>query len=315
MKKRLITWLLALVAVAGLLGAGLLYFGFVSQTIYEESTAHLVEIFHQANQTLYNLVSVNWSSMRMWEPYLSSTQSEESIIAYVEQARQERSFTDFFFISRNGNYITLEGKQGYLSLRERLGDLILKKEPVVVNSVVPDQPEIMVFAVPSEQGTYRGFTYEAIAITFNNSDLVNALKVSAFGGQASTLAVLPDGRVVVNNASEDIRDTHNFFALLEKSESTTEEQLQAMKADFRAGKSGNRVFDIGGELYYVVYEPANFQDWIVLGIVPTDVVNAGMNKLQSTTMLVVSGITLALAVVVLILIVQQNRMKLKQKDT
>ena len=315
MKKRLITWLLALVVVAGLLGAGLLYFGFVSQTIYEESTAHLVEIFHQANQTLYNLVSVNWSSMRMWEPYLSSAQSEESIIAYVEQARQERSFTDFFFISRNGNYITLEGKQGYLSLRERLGDLILKKEPVVVNSVVPDQPEIMVFAVPSEQGAYRGFTYEAIAITFNNSDLVNALKVSAFGGQASTLAVLPDGRVVVNNASEDIRNIHNFFALLEKSESTTEEQLQAMKADFRAGKSGNMVFDIGGELYYVVYEPANFQDWIVLGIVPTDVVNAGMNKLQSTTMLVVSGITLALAVVVLILIVQQNRMKLKQKDT
>lgn len=83
-------------------------------------------------------------------------------------------------------------------------------------------------------------------ITFNNSDLVDALKVSAFGGQASTLAVLPDGRVVVNNASADIQNTHNFFALLERSTRFTEEQLLALQKDFQAGHSGATVFDIDG---------------------------------------------------------------------
>ena len=215
MKKRLIAWLLALVLAAMMIGAGTVYFSFVSQTIYEESTAHLTEIFHQANQTLYNLVSVNWSSMRMWEPYLAYAADDEEIKAYVEQAREESHFTDFFFISRNGNYISLEGQQGYLNLRDQLPGLILDKQPVVINSVVPDKPEIMVFAVPSRKGSYRNFAYEAIAITFNNSDLVDALKVSAFGGQASTFAVLPDGRVVVNNANGEMQDTHNIFALLE----------------------------------------------------------------------------------------------------
>lgn len=57
-----------------------------------------------------------------------------------------------------------------------------------------------------------------------------------------------------------------------------------------------------------------FQDWIVLGIVPTDVVNASMNKLQSTTTFVVSGIVIALAVTLLMLVIQQNRQKLKRKD-
>ena len=61
MKKRLVILLLTLVLMTGVIWAGSAYFGFVSQTIYEESTAHLTEIFHQANQTLYNLVSVNWS--------------------------------------------------------------------------------------------------------------------------------------------------------------------------------------------------------------------------------------------------------------
>ena len=314
MKKRLIAWLLALVLAAMMIGAGTVYFSFVSQTIYEESTAHLTEIFHQANQTLYNLVSVNWSRMRMWEPYLAYAADDEEIKAYVEQAREESHFTDFFFISRNGYYISLEGQQGYLNLRDQLAGLILDKKPVVINSVVPDKPEIMVFAVPSRKGSYRNFAYEAIAITFNNSDLVDALKVSAFGGQASTFAVLPDGRVVVNNANGEMQDTHNFFALLEQSERTTEEEFLALQEDFRAGNAGATVFDFHGKPYYLVYESANFQDWMVLGVVPTEVVNAGMNNLQTTTMLVVSAIAIALAVVLILLIIQQNRLKLKQKD-
>ena len=314
MKKRLTALLLSLVLVAGLIWAGFAYFGFVSQTIYEESTSHLTEIFHQANQTLYNLVSVNWSRMRMWVPYLEKAESDEEVLAYVVQAREESNFTDFYFISRNGEYLTLTGNRGYLDLRDQLPNLILEKQPIVVNSVVPDQPEIMVFAIPAKQGSYRGFDYEAIAITYNNSDLVDALKISAFAGQASTFAVLPDGRVVVDNGSEDMQDIHNLFALLEKSERLTDEEITALQADFLAGNSGSIVFDVDDSSYYLVYEPANFQNWTVLGIVPTDVVNSSMNKLQSTTMLVVSGIAIALAVMLLLLVIQQNRQKLRRKD-
>ena len=314
MKKRLLALLLALVLAAGLVWASFTYFGFVSQTIYEESTAHLVEIFHQANQTLYNLVSINWSRMRMWAPYLGTAESEADIVAYVNQAREESNFTDFYFISRNGDYITLEGRRGYLDLRKQLSSLILKQQPVVANSVVPDKPEIMVFAIPAGQGSYRGFDYEAIAITYNNSDLVDALKISTFDGQASTFAVLPDGRVVVDNGSEDMKNIHNLFTLLEESETLTEEEITALHRDFLAGNSGSMVFDANGRSYYLVYESANFQNWTVLGIVPAEVVNSSMNKLQSTTMLVVSGIAIALAIMLLLLVIQQNRQKLKRKD-
>ena len=314
MKKRWIALLLVLVLVAGVIWAGSAYFDFVAQTIFDESTAHLTEIFHQANQQLYNLVSVNWSRMRMWVPYLEKAESDEEVLAYVDQAREESNFTDFYFISRNGEYLTLTGNRGYLDLRDQLPNLILEKQPIVVNSVVPDQPEIMVFAIPAKQGSYRGFDYEAIAITYNNSDMVNALKISAFAGQASTFAVLPDGRVVVDNGSEDMQDIHNLFALLEKSERLTDEEITALQADFLAGNSSSIVFDVDGSSYYLVYEPANFQNWTVLGIVPTDVVNSSMNKLQSTTMLVVSGIAIALAVMLLLLVIQQNRQKLRRKD-
>ena len=314
MKKRITAMLLSLALIAGVIGAGFSYFGFVSQTIHEESTAHLTEIFHQANQTLYNLVSVNWSRMRMWAPYLEKTESDDEIVNYVNQAREESNFTDFYFISRNGEYLTLTGDRGYLDLRDQLAALILENQPIVANSVVPDQPEIMVFAIPAKQGSYCGFDYEAIAITYNNSDLVDALKISAFAGQASTFAILPDGRVIVNNGSEDLQNIHNLFALLEKSERLTDAEITALHENFLAGNSGSIVFDVNGRSYYLVYESANFQNWTVLGIVPADVVNASMNKLQSTTMIVVSVIVISLAMALLLLVIQQNRRKLKWKD-
>ena len=314
MKKRLAALLLLLALTAGIGWAVVNYFGFVSQTIYEESTAHLNEIFHQANQSLYNLVSVNWRQIRMWEPYLKKAESSEEIAAYVNQAREEINFTNFYFISRDGEYITLSGDRGYLDLREQLASLILERQPIVANSVVPDKPEIMVFAVPAEESSYLDFTYEAIAITYNNSDLVDALRISAFDGKASTFAVLPDGRITVDNGNEDMSNIHNLFAMLNESGNLSKEEITAMREDFLAGDSGSRIFDINGRNYYLVYESANFQNWTVIGIVPADVVNASMNKLQSTTMLVVSGVAVSLALMLLLLVVQQSRQKLKLKD-
>ena len=191
--------------------------------------------------------------------------------------------------------------------------MILEQNPIVVNSVVPDKPEIMVFATPAAPNSFRGFEYEAIAITYNNSDLVEALKISAFGGKAGTFAILSDGRVV-DNGSEELQNIHNFFALLEKSKNVSAEKIDELQKDFYAGKSGQMVFDINGTNYYLVYEPANFRDWVVLGVVPTDVVNASMNKFQTMTLAVVSAIVILLALSVLIIVVHQNRQKLRLKD-
>ena len=160
------------------------------------------------------MVGRNWSAMQMWVPYLRDISDEQQIKNYIYSLREESGFTDFYFISREGNYQTVDGQTGYLTLQDRLPNLILNGENVVVNSVVPGQPEIMVFAVPTGPGTYRGFAYEAIAIAFNNSDLVQTLEISAFEGQSSSYVVHTDGRVIVENASESIRDIHNLIGIL-----------------------------------------------------------------------------------------------------
>ena len=313
-KNRILAVLAALLLGVGILTSFVVFTDFMEQTIYEESTAHLTEIYHQANQTLYNKVSFNWGVMRMWTPYLERAQSDADVCAFLAQAKEEYQFTDFFFVSRDGSYITLDGEQGYLDLGRTLSQLILEQQPIVANSVVPDKPEIMVFAVPTAKGSYQGFAYEAIAVTYNNKDLVDSLKISAFEGHGSTFAVLPDGRVVLDSSSADMSGVHNILAMLKNSAGFTDEQITALQKAFAAGKSGNLEFSIHGVGYYMVYGSASFQNWTVLGIAPKSIVNANMNRLQYTTMAVMSGIVGMLAVTVLLLMVQSNRQKLRKKD-
>ena len=313
-KNRILAVLAALLLSVGIWTSFVVFTDFMEHTIYEESTAHLTEIYHQANQTLYNKVSLNWGVMRMWAPYLESAQSDADVCSFLAQAKGEYHFTDFFFVSRDGSYVALDGERGYLDLGRTLSQLILEQKPIVANSVVPDKPEIMVFAVPTEKGSYQGFDYEAIAVTYNNRDLVDSLKISAFEGHGSTFAVLPDGRVVLDSSSADMRGVHNILAMLKNSAGFTAEQVDALQDSFASGESGNLEFSIHGVSYYMVYGSASFQNWTILGIAPKSVVNANMNRLQYTTMAVMSGTTGMLAVAALLLVVQNNRQKLRKKD-
>lgn len=314
MQKRIWQIVLACLLTVGIISVGSYYITFVSKTICNESSAHLTEIYHQTNQSLHNLVGNNFNTMEMWLPYLMEIKDDEHVDNYVENLREKTGFTNFYFISREGNYQTVRGERGYLDMKDSLSRLIIKRENVVVNSVVPGKPEIMVFAIPCDTGRYRGFEYEAIAITFNNNDLVKALEISSFDGQSSNFVIYPDGRVLVNNTKNEMGTVYNFVAMLKERSSMTNEELKKLQNAFINKQSGVTIFDLDQTSYYLVYEPANFENWMVLGLVPTSVVNSSMNDLQASTLFVVTGICVVLGIVLLFYLNRSNRKTLRRKD-
>ncbi|MDO4517439.1 MAG: response regulator [Bacillota bacterium] len=315
MRKRIKAVLAVVLLLIGIAGVSVRYYAFVSQTIYSESVSHLTEIFHQANSSLNNLVSRIWTSMHLWADYLQDVSDETQIQAFVAHAQEETGFTNFYFISREGNYRTVSDKTGYLDLKDDLPELILHGRDMVVSSVVPGQPQIMVFVSPAAPGTYRGFAYEAIAVSFNNADIVSALKISTFDGTSSSYVIHSDGRVVVDNAVNKQQDVYNFLALLRKYSDMSSEEITSLQENFQKGGSGAAVVKFADTGYYMIYESAGVEDWTVVGLVPTSVVNASMNTLQSTTLLLVSGIAVGLGLLLLALVVRKNRQKLRRKDT
>ena len=315
MRKRRGIIITAIVLLMGIITATVQYSRVVTRTIYTESVSHLSEIFHQDNRTLRDLVETSWSNLHTWDKYLEDVGDEKEIRDFIASAREETGFTDFYFISLNGDYMTTNGEKGYLDLKNGLSDQISRGQDIVMCSVVPGKPQILVFAVPAAHGIYQGFAYDAIAVSYNNFDMVQIFEISAFDGKASGYVIHSDGRVIVDQAVNKQEDIYNFLAMLKKYSDLNSEEISAMREDFRQGRSGARIVRLGSVKYYLLYEPAGVQDWIMLGIVPAGVVNASMSNLQSTTVMLMMGIGICLFLVVITWIIRENRLKLRQKDS
>ena len=207
----------AAVCIAVLAGIVLMvfrYFGFVSKTVYEESVSHLTEVFHQSDNMMRELTDKNLTYLHMWGESLQDILSEDEICDYIKKAQEDTGFLDFFFLSADGNYKMATGETGYLGLQENMEEEIRKGKDVIANAAVPGKSQLLVFATPKAHGIYQGFEYDAIAIAYENADIVDVLDISAFDGNAQSFMIHPDGRVVVDHSSEAWGNVYNFFGIL-----------------------------------------------------------------------------------------------------
>ena len=156
----------------------------------------------------------NLTYLHMWGENLQNISNEDEIRDCIKKAQENAGFVEFFFLSADGNYKAVTGKTGYLGLQENIEEEIRQGNDVIANVAVPGKPQLLVFATPKAHGIYQGFEYDAIAIAYENSDIVKVLDISAFNENAQSFVVRPDGRVVVNHSSASWGKVYNFFGVL-----------------------------------------------------------------------------------------------------
>ena len=290
------------------------YFRFVSKTVYEESVSHLTEVFHQSDNMLRELTDKNLTYLHMWGDNLQNITSEDEIRDYIKKAQENAGFVEFYFLSADGNYKVVTGNTGYLGLQENIEEEIRQGNDVIANAAVPGKSQLLVFATPKAHGIYQGFEYDAIAIAYENSDIVNVLDISVFNGNAQSFVVHPDGRVVVDHSSASWGNVYNFFGFLREHSDMSEKEVNELLDKFKAGRTDAMLLNLDGRSYYLVYEKSDIQDWMFLGLVQADIVNDSMNSLQRSTILLVSAVVLCIAAFSISLVIQKSRINLKKKD-
>ena len=314
--RNVFSFLLLLLLLLGCMAGGSLrYYSFVSETVYEESVSHLGEIYHQTNQALNTLVDQNMTYLHMWSVYLRTVQDEGKVRSYLGKAKEEAGFTSFCFLTVDGNYMTLDGSQGYLGLQGDPGPEIEAGNDFIMNAALPGRAEMLVFASPQGHGTYQGFDYDAIAVVYNNTDIEKLLDTDAFSGQAGTYVVQPNGVVVIRHSVHAPETVYNMLAILRTHADLSTRELDALTQDLQDGRNGAMRVTMDGKTYYMVYEATGIQDWMLVGLVPADVVNASMDRMQYSTILVVGGLLLLVMITLITLILRASRTKLRRKDT
>ena len=291
------------------------YFSFVSRTVYQESTSHLSEILHKSNNMLNHLVSRNRMLLHLWGDFLDNASSEEQIRSSLNEMKGETGCAALFFLASDGSCMTPDGETGSLGSQVDLNEPFSNGEDIVLNAVMPGKPQMLVFACPETQGTYRGFTYDAVAIAYYNNAVLNALDNTAFGGADHSYVIYPDGRVVLDSSADSDEPVYNLLAELREHSDLTAKQFDALSDDLAQGKGGSLMLTLRGTRQYLVYESTGIQNWSMLSIVPVSIVNASMDRLWFRTVEIMGVIAVLLAVLAIALIVRWGRAALRRKDT
>ena len=314
-RKRLSAAAAILLLIALVVGFSIRYLSFVSQTIYQESILHLEEVLHKSNNMLKEMVRKNVTYLHLYNGFLENTSDEDEIQAYIEEAQQNTGFASFYFLSYDGNYMTVTGETGYLGLQANLDEKLADGDDIVVNTALPGKPQMLAFICPETQGSYRGFAYDAIAISYYNDAVLRLLDDSAFQGNSSNYVIYSDGRVVIDNSVNRKETIYNFIAMLRDHSDLSEEQITELANAFAQGSSGNLRVKLGDTSYYLVYEGTAVQNWTMVGLVPIQIVNASLDQLWFYTIQIVAGIAFGLAVLIILLIVRRSHTNLRRKDT
>ena len=305
--------LLVLFALIG--GSCARYVLFVSQTVYQESTSHLSELVHQSDDMLNQLFSRNRMILHLWGGLLEIASSEEQIRSGMDKMQKEIDCAALYFLASDGSCMTQDGEKSSLGSQTGLGTHLSGGEDVVVNAALPGKPQMLVFVCPEAKGTYRGFTYDAIAVAYYNDTVLSAIDSSAFDGAAHSYVIYSDGRVVLDSNADSDDPVYNLLAELRGNSDLSEKKFDALSDDFAQGRNGSMMLTLRGTRYYLVYENIGIQDWIMLGLVPVSVVNAGMDTLWRRTVEIVVVIACLLMVLLIALIVHRSRDALRRRDT
>lgn len=307
----------AITLAIALMLSGMMYFRFIERKIFEESTSHLAEIYAQVNSSFNALVSQNWALLDDWSYFIDHLATAHGVDSpelesFLAEVQRTWGFTDFYFLDSAGNYITTDGSSGHLDLGPQIEDLMVDRSHVVVDGTLPEGEALTVFASPANPSSYHGFAYSAVAVSYNSFDMSNALDVASFENESECYVVYPDGRVLIS-AHEYFEQPANYRSYLEQNALTTNTSIEAVWASIARGETGIIEYYIDQTSYYLSYQPVGIHDWTLLGIVPTDVVNASMNQIQWITLAVFAAIFAIISVIGILLMLQRNRRNLDAK--
>ena len=322
MKRRSLAAAIGIVVVT-LICVCSLYAHFIQEKVYEESADHLKEIYTQVNNTFSMLVSDNWNHLTTWNMFFEDTakhspdgavdgEAADETRAFISSEQDKWGFTNFYFLNDSGEYVTPGGERGTLSLGQQL-DQLNAGNSIVADTVPTSGNGLTVFATPVAPASFDGFAYTATAISYNNHDMEATLDVNAFDGQSSCFVITPAGNLLFS-ATDQYSQSANLLDWFDKIASFDgDTSLASVRDNILAGQSGITQFSTVTDHYYLTYMPVGFEDWIMVGVVPSGVVNASISEVQLTTIITVSVVLFVVGALVVIMLWQHGRRALDQQ--
>ena len=319
MLKRVLYVLLLAIVVFTACYFGYAYLNNADTLIFMESASHLEEIYSYLGKYISSTNNNSFDSMHLFmtqlEYTLDSGGDDQFVSDMVSAWKENLGFKEFYFISRNGELMSIDGKYKRFDLSSSLVDLMINGRDIMTDVSMPGSDGLTLYAIKCRKHKYRSFNYEAIAVTFSNDNILDLLSISAFDSKSDNYVINGEGRIIFNGSS--FRNTENRFYnvvnYLEDNSDLTNQKLLSLEKSWTEGSMITLSTKIESVPYYLVSVPLEQSGWILVGMVDAGVVNKNINQLQNLTMGLGFSVS-ALLLVILFSIVVTSYIKTKKRQ-
>ena len=321
MLKRVLYVLLLAIVVFTACYFGYAYLNNADTLIFMESASHLEEIYSYLGKYISSTNNNSFDSMHLFmtqlEYTLDSGGDDQFVSDMVSAWKEDLGFKEFYFVSRNGELMSIDGKYKRFDLSSSLVDLMINGRDIMTDVSMPGSDGLTLYAIKCRKHKYRSFNYEAIAVTFSNDNILDLLSISAFDSKSDNYVINGEGRIIFNGSS--FRNTENRFYnvvnYLEDNSDLTNQKLLSLEKSWTEGSMITLSTKIESVPYYLVSVPLEQSGWILVGMVDAGVVNKNISQLQNLTMgLGFSVSALLLFILFSIVVTSYIKTKKRQQD-
>lgn len=274
-----IMWVTAILAVVFI---SYNYFTFMNERVKDEGARTLSEVYNQINNNFDAYIERNWKNLDDWYSYFITMDSDKEISDFIQSRKKLWTFSQFFFINRDGAYRTASGVDGQFEMGDELDHLYVERHRIMHSENIDGHGMVTLFAFPVAPGTYQDFAYTAIGITYTNEDMIASLKTDAFQGESTCFIVRPNGQVILSTQPGG-NVFGNYINFLEGASNLNASDIEKLQDAWVANDEGFVSCNLGNTPTYIYYEPINYRKFTLLGVVPQAAANGSLLEIQGAT--------------------------------
>lgn len=279
---------------------------YITQTLDEISAHNVSSINDKISSDLILLNEVA-------ERFSASEKSYDEFISGLVTTAGQHGFKRMGVVDNNGSAHSTDG----LSLNISNDDYIVRAFAAqnVISDVFPDisdGKQIFVYAVPIYDNMSTSVRAVLFAVCDTRSFRVH-FSESAFNGEGYSYIVKANGATVTDSAQpSSFKNMTNVFTSMLRSGDNAE-AVEQMRSDMSNGVQKGLVIFSNMITKYMNYESLGINDWYMLSVVPTDVMNAYRNNIMYLTYITIAVIILV-TIVLTIALFRTERIKNKQLE-
>lgn len=293
----------------------------VSDELYAERCKSLNEVSEQIAKTINNTCTSSWEvADAVFSHILSSEiESKENLSALLFEAESKIYTHNYYLtlIDSQTNYYLSNGRTG---LFKNVGFLMrsLDERQVIITTVAfEDDSEHMIFLhrlnepLTLKDGTQITHT----AMILPTDVYTSAFYCSSFNGSSDVFIVHRDGRSIYRRDNTgNFSMSANIMRILENVEFLHKGSFEHLKDSMANPTSESLEFVYDNKNYFVSCTPLEISDWIVVMLMPTDLMNSGSENLLHDTMnriITISIIGVLLAVLIIYYFIYAVNMRIR----